>query len=67
MAQVKRNLGQMEVENEQLKSKIENLNEDVRNLGNVNSTMEKRLEMERTSVSLNSGFFSGFQREGLTA
>lgn len=49
--QVKRNLGQMEVENEQLKAKVEHLNEDICNLGNVNTTLEKRLEMERSSVS----------------
>ncbi|KAK7115731.1 trichohyalin-like [Littorina saxatilis] len=49
--QVKRNLGQMEVENEQLKAKVEHLNEDIRNLGNVNSTLEKRLEMERATLA----------------
>ncbi|KAK7496879.1 hypothetical protein BaRGS_00011859, partial [Batillaria attramentaria] len=49
--QVKRNLGQVEVENEQLKAKVEHLNEDVRNLGNVNTTLEKRLEMERASLA----------------
>ena len=52
MLQMKRNLGQMEVENEQLKSKVEHLNEDIRNLGNVNTTLEKRLEMEKASVRI---------------
>lgn len=54
---MKRSLGQMEVENEQLKSKVEHLNEDIRNLGNVNSTLEKRLEMEKASVRISFSFF----------
>ncbi|XP_025077437.1 cingulin-like protein 1 isoform X1 [Pomacea canaliculata] len=49
--QVKRSLTQVEVENEQLKTKVDLLNEDIRNLGNVNTTLEKRLEIERTSLS----------------
>ncbi|XP_076465151.1 uncharacterized protein LOC143296965 [Babylonia areolata] len=51
LRQVKRSLGQMEVENEQLKSKVDHLQEDIGSLGNVNAALEKRLEMERASLA----------------
>ncbi|KAL8589100.1 hypothetical protein ACOMHN_017263 [Nucella lapillus] len=47
--QVKRTLGQVEVERDQVRTKVDHLNEDIRNLGNVNTALEKRLEMERAS------------------
>ncbi|XP_041364112.1 putative leucine-rich repeat-containing protein DDB_G0290503 [Gigantopelta aegis] len=48
---VKRQLSGLEAENEQLKVKVDHLNEDVRNLTSINTTLETRLDMERSSLA----------------
>ena len=45
------NLKSTQTENDQLKSRLDHLHEDVKNLTAINATLEKRLEMEQNSVS----------------
>lgn len=45
-------ISELGTENQQNKAKMESLNEDVRSLTNMNSTLEHRLEAEKRTVSM---------------